>query len=115
MFKSIVESGHPNTENGNKADENHVSRTSSSCTNTMSPSFTPNLTQAFLRASSELYPKIFVIIRGRNFLHYKIALKNGKIALKIAKKMRKIAKIAPKNGKLALKIAKKYAKLQKLH
>ena len=48
-------------------------------------------------------------------LRHKIALKNGKIALKIAKKMRKIAKIAPKNGKFALKIAKKYAKLQKLH
>ena len=29
--------------------------------------------------------------------------------------MRKIAKIAPKNGKFALKFAKKYAKLQKLH
>ena len=29
--------------------------------------------------------------------------------------MQKVAKIAPKNGKFALKIAKKYAKLQKLH
>ena len=71
--------------------------------------------------------------RARNFLHYKslklrhkIALKNGKIALKIAKKCEKLQKlhqkslklrhkIALKNGKIALKIAKKCEKLQKLH
>ena len=42
-----------------------------------------------------------VMIRARNFLHYKSLKLRNKIALK--------------NGKIALKTAKKCVKLQKLH
>lgn len=54
-FKLITLSGHPNIENGNRADENQVSKTSSSCRSVIFSFGTLNFFTAFCNASSSEY------------------------------------------------------------
>jgi hypothetical protein len=54
--RHITSSGQPNMENGNRPEENHVSRTSSSCFSVIFELGTPNFFDALTSASSLLRP-----------------------------------------------------------
>ena len=61
MIKDSVEvrtwSGHPKTENGKSAEENQVSRTSSSCCRVILSSVTLNRLAALAKASASVRPE----------------------------------------------------------
>ena len=63
LSRSGVLVGHPNTENGNKAAENHVSSTSWSCSSTMSSAGTSD--KQHIRTSLVILSLLLVCVMGR--------------------------------------------------